>query len=434
MMKLILLLTFLGLAARLPAAEEPVTNALPPESAPAAGTNAPPVSLKREAVPAVEQLAALLESYGLTLDAEAARRAAVSAMVKSADPGGRWLGEDERAALLDRLEGYLYETGARIRSADGMPKVTDVVAGSPAEAAGLKPGDRLEFIDGGAVAGLKDWEVRSLLRGPADARIRVQFLRGAETQSVELATARLRQPSVAAAEDLPGGIGYLRLNGLYEGASREIIPALRGWDGTNYGGIIVDLRGAGGTNLAAAADAARLFAPEGALLFTLRDARDQDIEVFRAPGGAALDAPVMVLTDGETGGASEALAAIFAYSLRGAMLIGYPTLGDPAVREVVPCPGGGHLYLATRRLVMADGQVLDGRKPIEPDVTVDGAAGEEYEPEPANRGARLLEEEKEHRRLRERVRGDPVLRRAADILLALKALNVRGQPPVQEPP
>jgi carboxyl-terminal processing protease len=309
-----------------------------------------------------------------------------------------------------------------------------VAEGSPAAEAGLQAGDRLEAIDGGAVMALKDWEVRRLLQGEAGDRRRIRFLRGAETQEVETATARLRQPSVATAEDLPGGIGYLRLNGLYEGASKEVIPALRGWDGTNYFGLILDLRGAGGTNLAAAADVARLFAPEGALLFSLRSAQDQDIEVFRAPGGAGMNLPIMVLTDGDTEGAAEALAAIFADSLRGAMLIGDPTRGDPLVREIMACPGGGHLYLATRRLVTADGSVFSGRKNVEPDITVNGAEGDryDYEPEPDAKG-RLVKEETEHRLLRERVRGDPALRRAADILQALKALNVRGAPRAEEP-
>jgi carboxyl-terminal processing protease len=276
--------------------------------------------------------------------------------------------------------------------------------------------------------------VRGLLQGGPGDRIRVSFLRGAETQEVEIATARLQQPSVASAEDLPEGIGYLRLNGLYEGASKEVIPALRGWDGTNFCGMIVDLRGAGGTNLAAAADVARLFAPEGALLFSLRNSQDQDVEIFRAPVGTGLDLPVMVLTDGDTEGAAEMLAAVFAHSLRGAMLIGYPTRGDPAVREIIPCPGGGYLYLAVRRLVMADGSVFNGRESVEPDVILNGAesGGVDYEPEPDTRG-RLLVEEKEHRLLRERVRGDPALRRATDILLALKALNLRGAPRVEEP-
>ncbi|MBU1694273.1 MAG: PDZ domain-containing protein [Verrucomicrobia bacterium] len=429
MRKLIILFIVLGMAVGLSAAEPPATNATPAEPAPS-----PAPSLKRDAVPAVEQLAALLEQHGLTLDTETARRAAVSAMVKSADPQGRWLNEEERAALQDRLAGLVYETGVRLRVANGAPKVTEVVEKSPAAEAGIQAGDRLEFIDGGAVAGLKDWEVRGLLRvGPGD-RIRVSFLRGAETQEVEIATARLQQSSVASAEDLPVGIGYLRLNGLYKGASKEIIPALRGWDGTNYCGIVLDLRGAGGTNLAAAADVARLFAPEGALLFSLRSSQDQDMEVFRASGGTGLDAPVMVLTDGDTEGAAEALAAVFTHSLRGAMLIGYPTRGDPGVREIIPCPGGGYLYLAIRRLVMADGSVFNGRESVEPDVTLNGAEGGQvdYEPEPDARG-RLQAEGKEHRLLRERVRGDPALRRAVDILLALRALNLRGAPRVEEP-
>lgn len=376
-------------------------------------------------VTAVEQTVRLLEQYGLLPNGDTARQAVLSAMIRSADPGGLWLDEEQYKALRDRLTGLAWEVGVRFHTGNGHPRVTDVVKDSPAAQAGLQAGDVIEAIQGGSVTGLKDGEVQHLLRGRPTDRILVRFVRAGVTQEVELATTRLPQSSVASAEDLPGGIGYLRLNGLFEGAAKEVIPALRGWDGTNYCGIVVDLRGAGGTNLAAVAEVARLFAQDGDLLFSLRDARDQDLAVFRATGVSRMELPVMALTDEHTEGASEALAAVLAGSLRGAMLIGFPTRGDPAVREILPCPGGGWLYVATRRLVTADGALLNGREGLQPHVLLNGRESEyEYEPEPDRKG-RLAREETEHRLLRNRVRGDPALRRAVDILLALKALNVR---------
>ena len=118
------------------------------------------------------------------------------------------------------------------------------------------------------------------------------------------------------------------------------------------------------------------------------------------------------------------------------MLIGLSTSGDPLVREVVDLPNGEHLYLASKRLVVADGTIYDGWEGVKPDLTVEPTAAPaiDYEPEPPEDGKKeSSDEEKEDKMLRERVRGDETLRRAVDILLGLKALNIRGVKRVENP-
>lgn len=378
-------------------------------------------------VNAFQEARAIFEQYGLPCDLAAARQATLRALVTLIDPRGRWLDDEEMAALQDEESGFAHEPGVRIRSANGVVKVTAVVESSPAAQVGLQAGDVLESVEGEPVAGLRDWQIRArLLTAPGGTR-RIVFRRGMETQTVEVATARIRQPAIVSAEDLPGGLGYLRVLGLYEGSGQELIPALRAWDSEAYCGIVLDLRGANGMDLEAVADVASLFADEGALLFSVRDTRDQDIAVFRARSGSRMTTPVMALIDEETTGAAEALAAVLSGSVRGAMLLGSETKGNPGVRQAVALPGGGHLYLATRRLVLADGRKYDGREGVAPDVRVTASDDAHFEYEPASdEGKPATPEDREKRQLRDRVRGDPALRRAVDILLALKALNIHG--------
>lgn len=376
---------------------------------------------------ALTDIAALLKKYGLTFDAATAQQAAIEAMVQTADPRARILTPKALASYQEQQAGLAFEAGLRIRLVNGAVKITEVVEGSPAAVAGIQNGDLLTEVDGGKIDGLQDWEIARLLRGTPDDKLTLVFLRNETTQQVEVATARLPQPAVAATEDLPGKLGLVRINGIYTNSSREIIPALRAWDSQDYHGLILDLRGAGGADLDAAADAAALFSEDNAQLFSLRDARDQDLQVFRARPGARMDIPIMVLIDADTTGAAEVLAATLADSVRGAMLLGIPTQGDPCVREVIPLPDGNHLLLATRRLVTADGTMYAGREGVQPDVVVAGPDSDLYDyPPDAENGSRMNGEEKEKRQLRDRTRGDPALRRAADILLALKALNIRG--------
>ena len=99
-------------------------------------------------------------------------------------------------------------------------------------------------------------------------------------------------------------------------------------------------------------------------------------------------------------------------------------------------PDGEHLYLASKRLVVADGTIYNGSEGVKPDLVVAPTAvpATEYEPEPAAEGQKeLSSEEKEDKLLRERVRGDETLRRAVDVLLGLKALNIRGVERAENP-
>ena len=134
--------------------------------------------------------------------------------------------------------------------------------------------------------------------------------------------------------------------------------------------------------------------------------------------------PVMVLIDGNTGGAAEVLAAVLSDSVRGAMLFGRPTRGDFLVRETITLPDEMMIYLTTRRLETGDGTVYTGAKGVYPDVVVDRETTEATQPRRSMR-TEVVDEEIEQEKLYHQIRGDASLRRAVDVLLGLKALGIR---------
>lgn len=278
---------------------------------------------------------------------------------------------------------------------------------------------------------LRLWEIRELLRGPRDASVKFK-VRGTNNVSreVELKRTPVELQAVQAADELGMGLCHLKLNGLFAGSGKEIVSVLRGWSASGRAGVVIDLRGAGGGDVASAAEVASLFASPGTLLFSFRNSQDQDLDVHKAPAGVPLNVPAMVLTDERTEGAAEVLAAALAGSARGVMLIGTSTRADPMVRDAVNLPDGQQLYVVTKRLLVADGKSHNGREGVKPDIVVDSAmaAAEEYVPDTPAAGAKaeLTAEEKEAKALRERINGDTTLRRAVDVLLGLKALNIRG--------
>lgn len=383
-----------------------------------------------------EQLAAEVEAAlqalakgNFSLDPGAASGAAIEAAVRTLDPAARLLSAEQAAHLSDEAAGRDYSFGVCLAMTNGQPVVVDVTAAAPEATAGLQPGDLLRAIDGSAATNLTLPVALALLRGDAATTARFVLVRSGAVLTNEGVRALMNLEAVELAEKLPRDLAYMKVNGLFGAeAGRQIVSTLRGWAETGRYGFILDLRGAGGDNLKAVETVGSLYARGGAILCSFRDRQDQDVSVHKAMEGSPLETPVIVLVDGQTRGAAEVLAAVLADSVRGALLIGTPTAGDPLIRDVVALPGGRLIYLANRRLVTADGAVYDGRAGLTPDVAAGApaTAADYYEPENVPDRRETLPQEVEDRALRDRIRGDQALRQAVDVLLGLKALNIRA--------
>lgn len=377
-------------------------------------------------VACVTELATVLERYGLAPDAARACEEAMRAIVIQADPGGGLYTAEDAERLEAAARGRVFHAGIKVSATNGQMVVVEIAAESGAEQAGIQPGETIETLDRGSVSGMKASDLAELLRSTANVPVLlgVKGTNG-EVRDVEVPLTVGSAPAVDLAEDLPTGIAYVRLNGLFEKSDREIISTLRRWVGTSTYGLVLDLRGADGADVDAAAAVASLFSQEGALLFSLRDTQDQDIAVYKARPAFRMDMPTMVLVDGRTSGAAEALAAALAGSARGVMLIGDVTQGDPLIREFLDFSGDLKIHLATRKLVVADGITYTGREGVKPHLAATPEVTPDYEPEmPEEEASKITDEEREDRRLRDRVRGDSVLRRAVDLLQGLRALNI----------
>lgn len=376
---------------------------------------------------AVSEALGIFQQKNLKVDDTAARRAVVLAIARTADPGAEILSEADAAHQRDERAGRDFTAGFRLSITNGLPVVIDVATNSPAQKAGLNRGDILTATSETNLLDVVTLpEILRLTRGHAADTLALQYRNArspSNTASVTLELATL--PAIECAETLPNGIYYIKLNGLYAGAGAAVADALRNWTAKSKSGVILDLRRAGGDDLESVRTIASLFARPGDLLFSLRDRSDQDISVFKATDGKPLGVPVMAVVDHETSGASEVLAAVLNDSVKGAMLVGRTSHADPLVREYVKLQSGDLLYIATKQIVTADGSRQNGRTGVKPDVQVASAGSlAEYDAEPVADRRQLLEQELQDYALRGRIRGDAALRRAVDILLGLKALNI----------
>ena len=401
----------------------------------AAATDAPaPAGVAQELCDAVAEGLRVLADNRLATPVDGAAKAALlEALIRASEPSATFLDEADLAARSRRLSDREWDVGLTLVAvADGLPKVAAVRADSPAAAAGIQPGDQIEKVGERAVltgAALK--YVRGLLAEGDAPGLDVGLL-GADGKSRTVAVERVRraESSLTDVEDLPAGMGYLRAAGIFEGAGAEIAAELERWQAADKFGAILDLRGANGVAAGEIPAVAARFVPVAADLYAFTDRQGNEIEVVKSGPAPAETLPLMVLVDEETSGAAELLAAVLSGSVQGAMVIGRETAGDPLIREPKKLSTGRHALLATRQLKTPDGMVYAGANGVVPDVAITDAALAEtvYEPEAPvlRKGKSLTDEEKEDKALRDRTRNDTYLRRAADVLLGLKALGYAG--------
>ena len=364
-----------------------------------------------------------------------AKAALLEALIRASEPSVVFLDEGELASRSQRLSQREWDSGLTLVAVeDGLPKVASVRSNSPAAAAGILSGELIEKVSGHELtsgSGLK--QVREMLaegdEAPLDIGVRAA---DAKSRVVKVERVRREEASLTDVEDLPAGMGYMRAAGIFPGAGAEIVAVLEKWQSTNTFGAILDLRGAAGMAQEEVGIVASWFASDGERLYTLRQPQGDENVSAKGATKAIARLPLMVLVDEETTGASELLAAVLAGSVKGVMLIGRETSGDPLIREPQKLSTGRYALLATRQLKTADETTYGGSTGVMPDVAITESALNEtvYEPDAPvlRKGKSMTDEEKEDKALRDRTRNDTYLRRAADVLLGLKALGYDHKP------
>jgi carboxyl-terminal processing protease len=165
-------------------------------------------------------------------DGKSPVEAAERAVSRSGDRWGAVYSQGEYEEFEEALDGQYTGVGlwAR-RERDGRIEVSRVQSGSPAQAAGIRKGDRLRSVDGRRVDGRPVTEVVSLLRGDAtDATagttVALGLERGTRAWSETLRRARLSTDSVTVRE-LPGGVTVIKVAAFTKGSGDRVRTAVR---------------------------------------------------------------------------------------------------------------------------------------------------------------------------------------------------------------
>ncbi|MGD8553729.1 MAG: S41 family peptidase [Anaerolineales bacterium] len=268
------------------------------------------------------------------------------------------------------LQGSYEGIGAWVDTNAEYLTIVSPMPGSPAEEAGLEPGDRVIAVDGEDVTGIDaNIVIRSVL-GPAGTTVKLSIAREGESELLEfeIMRAEINVPSVSN-EMLESDIGYIQLFSFSNETSRDLRDAIEDLEDQGMQALILDLRGNGGGFLFSAIDVSSEFIEEGLILTERFGDGTQD--TYDASGrGLATDIPLVVLVDGGSASASEIVAGAIQDYERG-LLVGETTFGKGSVQNWIPLEKEqGAVRVTVARWYTPDDRQIN-EEGLQPDVVVE---------------------------------------------------------------
>jgi len=262
--------------------------------------------------------------------------------------------QQQHSALQGEYEGI----GAYMEVKDGHVVIVAPMDGSPAQQAGLRPGDIILKVDGQNVADLRLDEVVGHILGPADTQVTLTILdpKTGNTRDVTLKRAKITIDNVTWAR-LPGTpIAHVRISAFSDGVTQDLKDALTEIKSQELTGLVLDLRSNPGGLLSEAVGVSSQFLESGNVLL-VKDAHGKAMPVPVQSGGVAVDIPMVVLVDRGTASAAEIVTGALQDAKR-ATVVGEITFGTGTVLQEFPLSDGSVLLLAIQEWLTPDGRVI----------------------------------------------------------------------------
>jgi carboxyl-terminal processing protease len=231
--------------------------------------------------------------------------------------------------------------------------------GSPADQAGIKAGDIIEYIDNKATRDISLYDAKQLLNGPAGSEVKLRVLR-ANTSPLTVTVKRGSSRAAAAEARMEAGkVGILRINSLNDGESNEVKAKLQDLLKQGAQKIVIDVRDTAGGSLNEAVSVANFFIKDGVIAQTV-GREGKALKTFNAdPKVNLFTGPVVAMIDTGTAGAAEVVASALIERNRG-QVVGEKSFGAGTEQQLFTLRGGDGLLLTTVKWASSNGKTFLG--------------------------------------------------------------------------
>jgi carboxyl-terminal processing protease len=323
--------------------------------------------------PATKALSVFSEVFSLTrgnyvdpTDQKSLLEGAYDGMTDALDPFSYYVPAASMSAYRAQQASGALTPGIIVARRGGFPYVVAALPGSPAQVAGVQPGDLINSVDGKNLRTAPLWKIRSALEGPEGTTVEVGLFRVVEEKKLSLRLRRERFTPPAPETRWEKDLAIVKVPALTAGTAESLSRAIEEANRRSIGVLLIDLRGSIGGEIADAAPAASLFVGHGPVARLVT--RKVTLRPLEATGERAWKGRTILLIDDATGGPAE----VFAGALKdraSATTVGETTAGMAIVQRLVPTGSGGSLFMTVARYQTPSGAVLGG-KGLSPDERV----------------------------------------------------------------
>lgn len=268
------------------------------------------------------------------------------------------------------VRGDFTGVGMEIGVRDGVLTVIAPIKNTPAERAGILPGDKILKIDDKITADLSADEAALLIRGERGTEVSLVILRDGAEEPMEIKITRdVILVPVIETEKKENGIFLISLYSFSAHSSTEFRNALRKMIDSGSTKLILDLRGNTGGYLESAVDITSWFLPLGEVVAREEFGTGEE-EIYRSKGyNIFKNLPFVILTNGGTASASEIMAGALQEHGK-AKLVGEKTFGKGSVQQLFDITKDTSLKMTVARWLTPNGKSIS-EEGLEPDVIVE---------------------------------------------------------------
>jgi carboxyl-terminal processing protease len=253
------------------------------------------------------------------------------------DPYTTFFDPSETKSFADVIRGEFEGVGMEITIKEGVLTVVSPLKGSPAERAGILPGDRILKINDASTESITTERAVTLIKGEKGTTVTLTVSReGATPNPFEVKIQRDRITAPVIDTEMKNGVFIIKLYSFSENSAKLFQKALKDFTESGTDKLVIDLRNNPGGYLDAAVSMGSWFLPEGTPI--VRETQKNKAEqIFRSVGYNVFpsDFKFVILVNEGSASASEILAAALHENGK-AVLVGERTFGKGTVQQLMP--------------------------------------------------------------------------------------------------
>lgn len=299
----------------------------------------------------------------------------IDAMLKELDPYTVYYHESNIEDYRLMTTGQYGGIGALIRKMGDFSFIAEPYEGKPAQAAGLKAGDKIVSIDGKSMEKKTTEEVSDALKGPKGTTFDLVVERSGEgKKNFKITRDEIKLPDVPYFGMLQNKVGYVKLNSFTQTAAADVKSAIEKLQAQGMQELVLDLRGNGGGLLIEAVKIVNFFVAKNQVVVTTKGRVTEENRTYKTlEDPFAPNMPLVVLIDGGSASASEILAGSL-QDLDRAVVIGETSFGKGLVQRTYDLKYGSKIKITIAKYYTPSGRCVqrleyydkeNGQKPKE---------------------------------------------------------------------